>query len=140
MTTTIATTTATMADILGLDLPPLRRRLVKVKTRVRPRLMLVEAGRGPCAPCHCCGRMTSCHMDPTMGSGIRRPWCMWHALGEATWPLRQDPGSATMLPGHDYMTNSPLEHERRRRRLAHIARRRAAADRAAGVGAYALDS
>lgn len=136
MTTTTATTTTTttMADLLNAPpLPPLRAQWVPLRKAdgnwlgYEARLPLVEAGRGPYAPCHCCGRMTSCLMDPTLGAGVRRPWCMWHALSEAPWRK-----SRPRTPGTAHMTPDYLERARRQRRLAHIARRRAAA-------AFALD-
>ena len=85
-----------------------------------PVLNACDARRGPYAPCVCCGRMTSCLMDPTM-SGVVRPWCMWHALSDAG-PVNGYPAKA------DRWSTQPnaVAWERQHRRLAGIARRRAA--------------
>ena len=93
------------------------------------RLKACDARRGPYAPCVCCGRMTPCLMDPTM-SGVVRPWCMWHGLKEDI-PVNRAPGPGVRGGRWPSTEDADIAHGRRCRRLAGIARRRAATSRVA---------
>ena len=143
MTTTITYagvtgyTAAAVASWLSQPLPPIRARIVEIPCApMLPRLADCGARRGAFAPCECCGRITSCWMDPTMGAEQLRPRCMWHGMSDdrpATTPAE----ATLLLACHQHRTarrNTP--------RLAFElakARRPGTALAAAAAVTYALD-